>query len=89
MEWYMWIVTFMVGSFFANLLLRWMYGKKHYFYKQFEEIGYEKGYRDGAINVKMFYSMKASLPSTSWLTAQKGKQLDTREKFLATTKEGN
>ena len=56
MEWYMWIITFTVGSFFANLLLRWLYGKKHYFHKEFIEQGYERGYRDGATNVKMYYS---------------------------------
>ena len=83
MEWYMWILTFMVGSFFANMLLRWMYGKKRYFHQEFIDKGYEDGYRDGAMNVKMYYSMKTELPSIEWLKMNQGNLLDTREKLLA------
>ena len=89
MEWYMWILTFMVGSFFANMLLRWLYGKKYYFHKEFQEQGYELGYRDGATNVKMYYSIKSELPSIEWLTNNKGNLLDTRTKLLASLETKN
>ena len=79
----MWIITFTVGSFFANLLLRWLYGKKHYFHKEFIEQGYERGYRDGATNVKMYYSFTTELPSIQWLKENKGKLFNTREKLVA------
>ena len=85
----MWIVTFTVGSFFANLLLKWLYGKKHYFHKEFVEQGYEKGYRDGAANVKMYYSIKSTLPSMEWLKNNEGNLLDTRAKFLASFEDEN
>lgn len=83
MEWYMWILTFMVGSFFANMLLRWLYGKKAYFHTEFKEQGYKQGYRDGATNVKMYYSMKSELPPIEWIKNNSGNLLDTREKLLA------
>ena len=83
MEWYMWILTFMVGSFLANMLLRWMYGKKAYFHQEFLDKGYEDGYRDGAMNVKMYYSMKSESPPIEWLRTNQGNLLDTREKLLA------
>jgi hypothetical protein len=83
MEWYMWIVTFTVGSFFANILLRWLYGKKLYFYEEFLERGYRQGYRDGAVNVKMYYSITTELPSLQWIKENQGKLLDTREKLVA------
>ena len=89
MEWYMWIVTFTVGSFFANLLLKWLYGKKHYFHKEFVEQGYERGYRDGAANVKMYYSVKSKLPSTQWLKQNHGKTLNTRAKILSSLNSEN
>lgn len=89
----MWILTFMVGSFISSIFLRVLFGKQKYFHKEFEkegyDKGYEKGYKDGAVNVKMFYSMKMNLPSAGWLSAQKGKSLDTRQKFLETINEGN
>jgi len=89
MDWYIWILTFMIGSFFANILLRWLYGKKHYFYKEFQEQGYEQGYRDGASNVKMYYSMKAELPPMSWLQSNRGNLIDTRAKFLTSLEDKN
>tara|TARA_Y100000310_G_C20064035_1_gene526314 strand:- start:55 stop:324 length:270 start_codon:yes stop_codon:yes gene_type:complete len=89
MEWYMWILTFMVGSFFANMLLRWMYGKKHYFYQEFREQGYEQGYRDGAANVKMYYSIKGESPPMDWIKKNRGTLLDTRSKFLASLEDKN
>jgi hypothetical protein len=89
MDWYMWILTFMIGSFFANILLRWLYGKKHYFYKEFQEQGYEQGYRDGAANVKMYHSMKGELPPMEWLQANRGNLVDTRAKFLVSLKDEN
>jgi len=85
----MWIITFMVGSFVANMLLRWLYGKKHYFHKEFIEQGYADGYRDGATNVKMYYSMKSELPSSEWVKANQGYFLDTRKKFLASLNRQN
>jgi len=85
----MWILTFMVGSFFANMLLRWMYGKKAYFHEEFQEQGYKLGYRDGATNVKMYYSMKSELPSIEWVQANSGILLDTRKKFLASLNRRN
>ena len=85
----MWIVTFMTGSLIANLLLRWAYGKKLYFHELFIEQGYDDGYRDGATNVKMYYSMKSELPSMKWLKDNHGKLLDTRVKFLAAVEEGS
>ena len=82
MEWYMWILIVMVGSFLGNLLLRWLYGKQPFFYQNFIEKGYEDGYRDGATNVKMYYSMKSELPDITWLKENKGSLLNTREKIL-------
>ena len=79
----MWILTFMVGSFIANMLIRWLYGKKAYFHESFLEKGYRNGYRDGATNVKMYYSLKSELPSLKWLKENQGQLLDTREKLVA------
>lgn len=79
----MWIVTFTVGSFFANILLRALYGKKLYFYKEFLAQGYAQGYRDGTVNVKMYYSITKELPSLQWIKENQGKLLDTREKLVA------
>lgn len=89
MEWYMWTLTFMVGSFIANILLRWLFGKKLYFYKEFRDQGYEQGYRDGATNVKMYYSIKSKLPPLEWVVKNRGNFLSTREKLLSSLEDKN
>ena len=82
MNWITWILLFTAGSLIANYIIRIIFQKKAYFHKEFIKMGYEKGYRDGATNVKMFHSFKGELPPVTWLQKNRGKLLDTREKLL-------
>ena len=43
---------------------------------------YEEGYKDAAVNMRMFYAMKKEFPSTAWVRQSAGKDLGTREKIL-------
>ena len=83
MNWMTWILLFTAGSLIANYIIRIIFQKKAYFHKEFIKMGYEKGYRDGATNVKMYYSFTTELPSIQWLKENKGKLLNTREKLVA------
>lgn len=47
-----------------------------------ETRGYEEGYKDAAVNMRMFYAMKKEFPSTAWVRQSAGKDLGTREKIL-------
>ena len=47
----------------------------------------EKGYRDGATNVKMYFSIKNTLPSVQWIDSQSGNHLNSRLKMDAALKE--
>lgn len=74
----------------GNLLLRVIFKKSYFLHKVFIKQGEEKGridgyhcgYKDGAINAKMYFSVAREIPTTDWLDSHKGKRLDTREKIL-------
>ena len=51
--------------------------------KELNNNNFKQGYRDGATNVKMYYSMKSELPPIEWIKNNRGNLLDTREKLLA------
>ena len=78
----MWEIIFigiciLVGS---NVVLRLIYGET-ITGKYWRKKGYEKGYRDGTTNVKMYFSLKQTLPSTHWLKTHSGTWINTREKL--------
>jgi len=84
----MWEIIFigiciLVGT---HIILRLMFGEtvtaKHY-----RKRGYEKGYRDGSTNVKMYFSIKKTLPNAHWIASQSGNHLDSRLKIDAALKE--
>ena len=84
----MWEIIFigiciLVGT---HIILRLMFGEtvtaKHY-----RRAGYAKGYRDGSTNVKMYFTMKKTLPSTGWINSQSGNYLNSRPKIDAALKE--
>jgi len=89
MAWYMWFILFTGSCFVANMLLRIIFGKKYYFYQEWVDKGYRMGYRDGATNVKMYYTLKSKLPTTQWLKQNQGKTLDTRDKILSSLNSEN
>tara|TARA_B100000749_G_C17979628_1_gene282645 strand:- start:39 stop:299 length:261 start_codon:yes stop_codon:yes gene_type:complete len=76
-------VAILVG---ANIVLRLIYGDT-VTGKYWRKKGYDKGYRDGSTNVKMYYTMKDTLPSVSWIEAQSGKHLNSRSKIDDALKE--
>ena len=75
-------IAILVGS---NIVLRLIYGDKATG-KYWRKRGYDKGYRDGSTNVKMYYTMKKTLPSVSWLNFQSGNHLNSRPKIDAALK---
>lgn len=89
MAWYMWFILFTAGCLAGNMILRIVYGKKYYFYQTWVDKGYKMGYRDGASNVKMYYSVKSKLPSTQWVKQNQGRTLNTREKILSSLNSEN
>ena len=48
---------------------------------------YQRGFKDGALGVKMYYTILEKLPSSHWIDANCEKILDTRDKVLATLTE--
>ena len=84
----MWEIIFigiciLVGT---NIILRLIYGDT-VTGKYWRKRGYDKGYRDGSTNVKMYFTMKHVLPSVNWIKAQSGKHLDSRPKIDAALEE--
>ena len=76
-------ITILVG---ANIVLRLIYGDT-VTGKYWRKKGYDKGYRDGATNVKMYHAIKKTLPSINWINAQSGKHLNSRPKIDEALKE--
>ena len=76
--------------FIGNLLFRIVFKKSYFLHKVFIKQGEEKGrvdgyhcgYKDGAINAKMYFSITKEIPTGDWLNSHKGQRLDTREKIL-------
>ena len=46
------------------------------------ENGYEEGYRDAEMNIRMYYGVAGKLPSTIWVKQSRDLNLDTRTKLL-------
>ena len=82
MEYLQWFLIFMVATWAANMLLRFVFKKSYYLHKFYIDKGYEQGYRDGCTNIRMFHGMRGTFPSPEWLVYNKGKLIDTREKFI-------
>ena len=75
-------IAILVGT---NIILRLIYGDT-ITGKYWRKKGYDKGYRDGSTNVKMYYTMKKTLPSVSWINSQSGNHLNSRPKIDAALK---
>lgn len=45
---------------------------------------YQRGFKDGAMGVKMYFTMVGKMPDSRWVLTNCMKRLDTREKLLAT-----
>jgi hypothetical protein len=46
--------------------------------------GYTLGYRDGACNVKAYYTKHKEMPTKDWVIKQQGTLIDTLEKLRGT-----
>jgi len=45
---------------------------------------YQRGFKDGATAIKMYYAILANMPDSQWVLTNCMKKLDTREKILET-----
>ena len=45
---------------------------------------YQRGFKDGAMGTKMYYTILEKMPSSHWVLTNCMKRLDTREKLLET-----
>ena len=80
----------MLLIFVVNMGLRIGFKNSYFLHKVFLQQGretgwtegYACGYKDGAINAKMYFLITGKIPSEDWLRTYKGKRLDTREKIL-------
>jgi len=48
---------------------------------------YQRGFKDGAMGIKMYYTILDEMPNSQWVLTNCMKRLDTREKLLATLNE--
>jgi len=48
---------------------------------------YQRGFKDGAMAIKMYHTILNHMPETQWITTNCMNKLDTREKLLATLTE--
>ena len=48
---------------------------------------YQRGFKDGAMGIKMYYTILEKMPDSQWVLTNCMKRLDTREKILATLTE--
>jgi len=48
---------------------------------------YQRGFKDGAMGVKMYYTMVGKMPDSRWVLTNCMKRLDTREKIIETLDE--
>ena len=76
-------IAILVGSY---IVLRLLYGET-ITGKYWKEKGYNRGYKDGSLNTRMYMGIYNELPTTHWVTQQMWKTLDTREKLLDASKE--
>jgi len=80
----------MLLIFVVNMGLRLGFRNSYFLHKVFIKAGreqgwtegYDCGYKDGAVNAKMYFLVTDKIPSEDWLRTHKGKRLDTREKIL-------
>ena len=45
---------------------------------------YQRGFKDGAMGIKMYYTILEKMPNSHWVLTNCMKRLDTREKLLET-----
>jgi hypothetical protein len=45
---------------------------------------YQRGFKDGAMGIKMYYTILEKMPDSYWVLTNCMKRLDTREKLLET-----
>ena len=48
---------------------------------------YRRGFKDGAMGIKMYYTILEKMPDSHWILTNCMKRLDTREKILETLTE--
>jgi len=48
---------------------------------------YQRGFKDGAMGIKMYYTIVNKMPNSQWILTNCMNKLDTREKILATLSE--
>jgi len=48
---------------------------------------YQRGFKDGAMGIKMYYTILEKMPDSHWVLTNCMKRLDTREKLLETLDE--
>ena len=48
---------------------------------------YQRGFKDGAMGTKMYYTILEKMPDSQWVLTNCMKKLDTREKILETLTE--
>jgi len=49
---------------------------------------YQRGFKDGAMGIKMYYSILEKMPDSHWVLTNCMKRIDTREKLIDTLTEG-
>ena len=48
---------------------------------------YQRGFKDGAMGIKMYYTILEKMPNSEWIVTNCMKKLDTRAKLLETLTE--
>tara|TARA_R110000824_G_scaffold165766_4_gene342396 strand:+ start:372 stop:665 length:294 start_codon:yes stop_codon:yes gene_type:complete len=78
-----WIGAFFVGSLLSGLTIRFLLGSSQNLQKGLLRKGYDQGYWDASINLRMYYNiMNKTIPPSDWLRHTMGRRLDTRVKFI-------
>ena len=91
----LWFITIMlwliVGSTISFLTRRSM--AKYYIQalqirdEESDTDPYQRGFKDGAMGIKMYYTILEKMPNSEWIVTNCMKKLDTRAKLLETLTE--
>ena len=77
------IGAFFMGSFLAGLVVQFLLGRSQSLQRGLLRKGYDQGYWDASVNLKMYYNiMNKTIPPSDWLRHTMGRRLDTRDKFI-------
>ena len=91
----LWFIAIMiwliVGSTLSFFTRKWM--AKYYIQvlqirdEESDTEPYQRGFKDGAMGIKMYYAILEKMPNSEWIVNNCMKKLDTRTKLLETLTE--